>query len=74
VIVCFYRAKIGGISGETAMLLLPSRYCPGDVPSSRLNAFDREALVLYPVRRAMAAKRAATLRFAGNLGWQGRCR
>jgi hypothetical protein len=72
VIVCFYRAKIGGISGKTAMLLLPSRYCPGDVPNSRLNALDRETLVLYPARRAMAAKRAATL--CWHLGWPGRCR
>lgn len=39
----------------TATLPPLSRYWPGELPNSRLKALDREALVLYPVRRAMAS-------------------
>src|SRR5262249_20348797 len=32
------------------------RYAPGETPNSRLNAFDSEALLAYPVRLAIASR------------------
>ena len=32
------------------------RYAPGETPNSRLNALDREALLAYPVRTAIASR------------------